>query len=167
MQTVLFSSCKNNFPKIWPKRPVRIVVWVEGKIRGCERGQESGKQCKAVPTFYKNKRIPFTRSRLFSCPRWGAAPSPQNTKLFWNDGYVHRLRDFSNRLWAGSSALLRLFPCRSFFLLSLSTSRIRSILAPAVSSSFISLTGFSVVGVGPLSPPAAGVPVFSALMVGS
>ena len=77
----------NIFPKIWPKRLVGIVVWVEGEIRGYERGgQENGKQCKAVPTLRKQADSVYTEPACFMLV--GALPqSPQNTKtVFWNDG---------------------------------------------------------------------------------
>ena len=74
------------YSEIWPKRPVRIVVWVEGGIRGYGRGQESGKQCKAVPTLRKQADSVHTGPACFMLV--GALPqSPQNTKtVFWNDG---------------------------------------------------------------------------------
>ena len=63
----------------WPKRPVRIVVWVEGEIRGYERGQESGKQCKAVPTLRKQADSVHTEPACFMLV--GALPqSPQKIK---------------------------------------------------------------------------------------
>ena len=37
----VFHREQNISPKIWPKRPVRIVVWVEGEIRGYERGKKA------------------------------------------------------------------------------------------------------------------------------
>ena len=72
--------------EIWPKRLVQIVVWVEGEIRGYERGQESGKQCKAVPTLRKQADSVHTEPACFMLV--GALPqSPQNTKcVFWNAG---------------------------------------------------------------------------------
>ena len=72
--------------EIWPKRPIRIVVWVEGKYGGTNGGQESGKQCKAVPTLRKQADSVYTDPACFMLV--GALPqSPQNTKtVFWNDG---------------------------------------------------------------------------------
>jgi len=54
--------------------------------RGYERGQESGKQCKAVPILRKQADSVYTEPACFMLV--GALPqSPQNTKtVFWNDG---------------------------------------------------------------------------------
>ena len=54
--------------------------------RGYERGQESGKQCKAVPTLRKQADSVYTEPACFMLV--GALPqSPQNTKcVFWNAG---------------------------------------------------------------------------------
>ena len=74
-----FRREQNISPKIWPKRPVRIVVWAEGEIRGYERGQESGKQCKAVPTLRKQADSVYTEPACFMLV--GALPqSPQKIK---------------------------------------------------------------------------------------
>lgn len=50
------------------------------------REQESGKQCKAVPTLRKQADSVYTEPACFMLV--GALPqSPQNTKtVFWNDG---------------------------------------------------------------------------------
>ena len=50
------------------------------------KGQETGKQCKAVPTLRKQADSVHTEPACFMLV--GALPqSPQNTKLvFWNDG---------------------------------------------------------------------------------
>ena len=51
-----------------------------------DAGQESGKQCKAVPTLRKQADSVYTEPACFMLV--GALPqSPQNTKtVFWNDG---------------------------------------------------------------------------------
>ena len=54
--------------------------------RGYGREQETGKQCKAVPTLRKQADSVYTEPACFMLVR--ALPqSPQNTKfVFWNDG---------------------------------------------------------------------------------
>ena len=54
--------------------------------RGYEREQETGKQCKAVPTLRKQADSVHTEPACFMLV--GALPqSPQNTSfVFWNDG---------------------------------------------------------------------------------
>ena len=61
IKAVFFEKILRN----WPKRPVWIVVWVEGEIRGYGRGQESGKQCKAVPTLRKQADSVYTEPACF------------------------------------------------------------------------------------------------------
>ena len=62
----VFHREQNISPKIWPKR-------------GYERGQESGKQCKAVPTLRKQADSVYTEPACFMLV--GALPqSPQNTE---------------------------------------------------------------------------------------
>ena len=152
-------------------------------LTGGVTGQESGKQCKAVPTLRKQADSVHTELACFVLV--GALPqSPQNTKLvFWNAGFVladcvsfaspqaarlshfiarplptkprlcgdpfHRLRDFANRLWAGGSALLRLFfPSFIRFLLLLVQLQNTVDIGLGRQQLFHFLAGFSVVGVG-------------------
>ena len=57
-----------------------------GLGEGTNGGQESGKQCKAVPTLRKQADSVYTEPACFMLV--GALPqSPQNTQtVFWNDG---------------------------------------------------------------------------------
>ena len=63
----------------WPKRPFRIVVWVEGEIRGCERGARKRQAMQSGTHFAKTGGFRSHGTRLFhAC--WGAAPIPAEHK---------------------------------------------------------------------------------------
>ena len=50
----------------WPKRPVRIVVWVEGEIRGYEVVSKHSKRvpaCWDIPDPYEKRRLPMANRK--------------------------------------------------------------------------------------------------------
>lgn len=111
--------------------------------RGYERGQESGKQCKAVPTLRKQADSVHSEPARFMLV--GVLPqSPQNTKLC--SGTMDKsigCAILQIACWQAAQRCSASFSRRSFASsCSLSSSRIRSILALAVSSSFISSRAF-------------------------
>ena len=76
------ASCLNGIESVRKNGP-------DAPVGGAERPdprQESGKQCKAVPTLRKQADSVYTEPACFMLV--GALPqSPQNTKtVFWNDG---------------------------------------------------------------------------------
>ena len=82
----LFSPRDKHFSENLAKTPCSDCSMGRGGNTGYERGQESGKQCKAVPTLRKQADSVHTEPACFMLV--GALPqSPQNTKcVFWNDG---------------------------------------------------------------------------------
>ena len=111
--------------------------------RGYERGQESGKQCKAVPTL-RNRRIPFTQNPPVSC-LLGRCPNPRRTQSLCSETMDKSIGCAILQIAYGQAAQRCSASCsrRSFASsCSLSSSRMRSILALAVSSSFISSRAF-------------------------
>ena len=81
---------------MWPLGMVFFekIFWGDRRAR---KDKESGKQCKAVPTLRKLPISAFAETDSFMLVE--APPqSPQNTTfVFWNAGYILRLRDFANR----------------------------------------------------------------------
>ena len=76
----LFFRCEPSIsPKIWPKRPVWIVVWVEGEIRGVRTGARKRQAMQSGTHFAKTDGFRSHGTRLFhAC--WGAAPIPAEHK---------------------------------------------------------------------------------------
>ena len=104
--------------------------------RGYEREQETGKQCKAVPTLRKQAPV--------SC-LWGRCPNPRRTQKLCSGTMDKSIGCAILQIACGREAqrCSASFSRRSFASsCSLSNSRIRSILALAVSSSFISSRAF-------------------------
>ena len=111
--------------------------------RGYERGQESGKQCKAVPTLRKQTDSVHTEPACFMLV--GALPNPRRTQSLCSETMDKSIGCAILQIAYGQAAQRCSASCsrRSFASsCSLSSSRMRSILALAVSSSFISSRAF-------------------------
>ena len=75
----VFRREQNISPKIWPKRPAQIVVWVEGEIRGGRTGARKRQAMQSGTHFAKTGGFRSHGTRLFhAC--WGAAPIPAEEK---------------------------------------------------------------------------------------
>ena len=111
--------------------------------RGYEREQELASNAKRYP-LCENKRIPFTRSPPVSC-LLGRCPNPRRTQKLCSGTMDKSIGCAIFQIACGRAAqrCSASFSRRSFASsCSLSNSRIRSILALAVSSSFISSRAF-------------------------
>ena len=118
--------------------------------RGYERGQESGNGGKKAASNAKryplceNRRIPFTRNPPVSC-LLGRCPNPRRTQSLCSETMDKSIGCAILQIAYGQAAQRCSASCsrRSFASsCSLSSSRMRSILALAVSSSFISSRAF-------------------------
>ena len=95
----------------WPKRPVRIVVWVEGEIRGCERGARKRQAMQSGTHFAKTGGFRLHGARLFhAC--WGAAPIPAEHKNCVLERWINpsAARFFKSLMGRQLSAAPPLFP---------------------------------------------------------
>ncbi len=63
--------------EIWPKRPVRIVVWVEGEIREYERGKKAESNAKRYP-LCETSGFRLHGTRRFTPV--GRCPTPRRTQ---------------------------------------------------------------------------------------
>ena len=111
--------------------------------RGCERGKKAASNAKRYP-LCENRRIPFTRSPPVSC-LLGRCPNPRRTQKLCSGTMDKSIGCTIFQIACGRAAqrCSASFARRSFASsCSLSNSRIRSILALAVSSSFISSRAF-------------------------
>ena len=112
--------------------------------RGYEREQETGKQCKAVPNFAKTSGFRLHEPACFMLV--GALPPiPAEHKNCVLERWINpsAARFFKSLVGRAAQRCSASFSRRSFASsCSLSNSRIRSILALAVSSSFISSRAF-------------------------
>ena len=115
--------------------------------RGYERGQESGKKAASNAKRYplcENRRIPFTLNPPVSC-LLGRCPNPRRTQSLCSETMDKSIGCAILQIAYGQAAQRCSASCsrRSFASsCSLSSSRMRSILALAVSSSFISSRAF-------------------------
>ena len=97
--------------EIWPKRPVRIVVWVEGEIRGCERGARKRQAMQSGTHFAKTGGFRLHGARLFhAC--WGVAPIPSEHKNCVLERWINpsAARFFKSLMGRQLSAAPPLFP---------------------------------------------------------
>ena len=95
----------------WPKRPFRIVVWVEGEIRGCERGARKRQAMQSGTHFAKTSGFRLHGARLFhAC--WGAAPIPAEHKNCVLERWINpsAARFFKSLVGGQLSAAPPLFP---------------------------------------------------------
>ena len=95
----------------WPKRPFRIVVWVEGEIRGCERGARKRQAMQSGTHFAKTGGFRLHGARLFhAC--WGAAPIPAEHKNCVLERWINpsAARFFKSLMGRQLSAAPPLFP---------------------------------------------------------
>ncbi len=95
----------------WPKRPVRIVVWVEGEIRGVRTGARKRQAMQSGTHFAKTGGFRLHGARLFhAC--WGAAPIPAEHKNCVLERWINpsAARFFKSLVGGQLSAAPPLFP---------------------------------------------------------
>ena len=94
----------------WPKRPFRIVVWVEGKT-GVRTGARKRQAMQSGTHFAKTGGFRLHGARLFhAC--WGAAPIPAEHKNCVLERWINpsAARFFKSLMGRQLSAALPLFP---------------------------------------------------------
>ena len=95
----------------WPKRTFRIVVWVEGEIRGVRTGARKRQAMQSGTHFAKTSGFRLHGTRLFhAC--WGAAPIPAEHKICVLERWINpsAARFFKSLMGRQLSAAPPLFP---------------------------------------------------------